>query len=160
MRDEDKKEVWSSHGMTPLEAMKFCYDTSKAECNTIMHKGNVCAMFGVAPSPDGNVGHPWLLGNEYFKDVPKIAFVKQSKQFVKDQVDKYGCLTNYVHFENTVSIQWLKYIGFSITKLIEDYGVNPEPFYEFVKVKDVCNNASRNSVSTTSDNSSSNITTT
>ena len=57
-------------------------------------------------------------------------------KWVEEKVDQYSLLLNYVDADNTVSMKWLKSLGFKFIKLL-DYGVGQKPFYQFVRIKDV-----------------------
>lgn len=132
MREQDAKEVMASNGLDPLRSLQASFNAS-AECHTIIHEdGSIVGMFGVANCEV--FGSPWLLGTDKLIDT-RAEFIPQAKQWVEKINNDYPLLLNFVHAENTVSKRWLKSLGFEFIKLISDYGVGREPFYQFVRIK-------------------------
>lgn len=131
MREQDVKEIMYSHGVKPLEALENCYNTC-AICNSIIHEdGSVVGMFGVA---DYDIlASPWLLGTDKIIETRK-EFIPQAKEWVEEMINIYPILTNYVHVDNTVSLVWLKSLGFEFIKLNQQYGVGKKPFYQFARI--------------------------
>lgn len=135
MREQDAKEVLASSGLEPLRALQESFRVSK-ECYTIVHEdGSIVGMFGVS-NVGGHFGCPWLLGTDKLVETRRVMLPVAAK-WVEEKVNEHAVLLNYVHADNKVSIKWLKSLGFKFTKLIEQYGVGKEPFYQFVRIKDV-----------------------
>ncbi len=134
MRTQDAKEVWHSHGLTPLEALVFSFEKAE-ESFSIIHDGQVIGMFGVGQVTP-NIGIPWLLGSD---ELPKIAreFIPQSREWIAKVHERYDLLFNFVYANNTTSIRWLKWLGFNFIRRIDDFGVNPAPFIEFARHKGI-----------------------
>ena len=131
MRSQDEKEVMYSSGFSPLDALTQSYRASQV-CNSIIHKdGSVVGMFGVCDS--SVIASPWLLGTDKIIETKK-EFVPQAIEWVNDMSKLYPILTNYVHVDNTVSLIWLKSLGFEFIKLEKEYGVGKKPFYQFVRI--------------------------
>jgi hypothetical protein len=134
MRSQDAAEVMASSGATPHEALTLSYEVS-SECFTIIHEdGSIVGMFGVADA--GHFGSPWLLGTDKLTETKRVMLPVAAK-WVEDKLDQYPLLLNYVHADNTVSRRWLKSLGFKFIKLIDEYGVGKEPFYQFVRIRNV-----------------------
>jgi hypothetical protein len=132
LRDADEKELKASSGLEPLEALSLSFQISH-ECNTIVtDEGTVVGIFGLARIND-TMGCPWLMGTDLIKDI-RSEFLRGSKDWIIEKNKEYQVLTNFVHAENTTAIRWLKYLGFSFPRLVEEYGVGKEPFYEFVRI--------------------------
>ena len=131
MRDKDKEEVWHSDGMCPLTALQLSYDCSSEAHTIIADDESIIGMFGVSPTDIPTVGTPWLLASDRLPEVAR-EFVPQSKEWIERIHKDYHLLYNYVYAKNTVSIRWLKWLGFSFVQRLE-YGVNPAPFIEFAK---------------------------
>tara|TARA_R100001460_G_scaffold3427_5_gene10428 strand:- start:10006 stop:10467 length:462 start_codon:yes stop_codon:yes gene_type:complete len=134
LRYSDKREVWASHGLRPLKALQFSFLLSQ-ECNTIIsNKEDIIGMFGV--NNMGNIGVPWMLAsNGLYEPSTVRKFVKVSREWVSKTQNRYPILVNYVAKENQKTIKWLRFLGFTFTNLIENYGVNPQPFYEFIRIR-------------------------
>jgi len=130
MRKADVIEIDLLAGFTPKQALLQSFQASPLDRHTIILNGEVIGMFGVA-SGNGQVATPWLLASDKITTIP-LSFLRQSKKYV-DQL-KYPLLLNYVHAENTLSIAWLKHLGFSFLRQVtgqKGRGL----FYEFVRIK-------------------------
>lgn len=130
IREQDRREVYCSHGITPLEALNISF-ANAAECNTIEdHNGRVVGMFGVSINEE-NKGTPWLLATE---DLPKKenqrSFITQSKEYLAEIQSRYQQLSNRVHADNSVSLRWLRSLGFSFDQETV-WGYRPSKFIRF-----------------------------
>lgn len=133
MRKQDALEVWHSHGLSPLEALRFSFDESIESNSIIDDDGQVIGMFGVSEVAP-IVGVPWLLASDRLKAVQR-EFLPESEKWVQRINERYDLLYNYVYAGNTVSIRWLKWLGFSFVREIPDHGVHPTTFIEFARHK-------------------------
>ena len=59
----------------------------------------------------------------------------KSKEYLDNFMTDFKILFNYIDKRNTISIRWLKMLGFKFTNLITEYGYQQKPFYEFIKVR-------------------------
>lgn len=134
LRQADKDEVWASHGLLPLQALQFSFLLSE-EANTIISDNeDIIGMFGV--TKHGDIGIPWLLmSDDIYQPSHVRQFVPTSKKWVKQVQERYKILVNYVAQDNDKAIKWLRLLGFTFISLEENYGVNPKPFYEFVRIR-------------------------
>jgi hypothetical protein len=134
LRQADKDEVWASHGLGPLEALQFSFLLSE-EANTIISDNeDIIGMFGV--TKHGDIGIPWLLmSDDIYQPSHVRQFVPTSKKWVKEVQERYKILVNYVAQDNDKAIKWLRLLGFTFISLEPNYGVNPKPFYEFVRIR-------------------------
>lgn len=123
MRDADKREIQASHGHEPMEAMLICLE--QKECLAALIGGNPAILFGC--SDGGEYGVPWLLATDQINKIG-IRFLMISPSYVKRWIDRYKLLVNYVHADNTVSIRWLKWLGFTMNETVL---VNNERFIRF-----------------------------
>lgn len=93
-------------------------------------------MFGVCNDKNG-IGTPWLLmSDEIYNRSHARQFVPESKRWVNSIQERYKVLVNFVDKDNDRAIKWLRLLGFTFISLHENYGVNPKPFYEFVRIKE------------------------
>ena len=133
IREQDRAEIWHSHGMTPKEGLEFSLDRAVEAHSIISNEEKVIGMFGVGEVTP-NIGVPWLLATD---ELPKVQreFLPESLKWVERVNDRYDLLFNYVYAENKTSIRWLKWLGFSFIRKIDDWGVHPAPFIEFARHK-------------------------
>ena len=134
MRSQDAKEVMASSGTTPYEALKYSYNASAPECYTIVHEdGEIVGMFGL--SVNHVFASPWLLGSDKLPETKRV-MLPVSAEWVEEMNTKHPLMLNFVHAENTVSMRWLKSLGFQFINLVKEHGVGKEPFYQFVRIKE------------------------
>lgn len=133
IREQDKIEIFHSHGMTPAEGLKFSLERAQEANSIVSDDGKIIGMFGVGEFTP-NIGIPWLLGTD---ELPKIAreFIPESRAWIDRVHAHYDVLFNFVYAGNTTSIRWLKWLGFSFIRRIDDFGVHPAPFIEFARHK-------------------------
>lgn len=131
MREEDKREIWHFGRVSPLVALLDGLQYS-SKCWTVEWQGRVVAMFGVTKQDD-DVGIPWMLASEDLKKIKK-SFLRECHQYVERMFDGYQVLTNCAWSQNTIHIQWLKWLGFKFLPA-RAKGYDGELFYEFYKVK-------------------------
>ena len=133
LREQDKEELKLASGDEPLEALIYSLNASE-ECNAIIDDNdNIVGLFGVAPV-DELTGSPWLLGAEGIKDI-KQEFLEGCSSWITEVQERHPILLNYVHKDNTVAIRWLRWLGFSFLRLVDDFGKGKAPFYEFIRTK-------------------------
>lgn len=97
---------------------------------------NPSAVFGVAPvSLLHRIGSPWLLGTDALFEQARTLVVR-GRWYVARMKELYPeGLHNYVDARNTLSVKWLKRVGFTIHPP-EPYGVEGLPFHLFTMTED------------------------
>lgn len=128
MRQQDIDEVHAC-GHTDLHAVVADGITRSALCWTARVDGRMGCVFGVAPMSllTSQRGAPWMLGTD---EVPRHAalLMRRSPEYIAKMLDFCPVLVNTVHAKNTVSLRWLKRMGFEIG---QRFVMNNEPFYLF-----------------------------
>ncbi len=135
MKEVDKDEVMASSGHDPLTSLIKSRESSDI-CFSIFWEKNLIGMCGVG-YVNSYTGSPWMLGSDAFdefKNKHKKHFYKACKKWVLDMNSMYPLLCNYVDKRNDTSIQWLRHLGFSFTRLIDNYGYEGKPFWEFIRM--------------------------
>lgn len=129
MRRDDRNEVMASHGLMPEAAMRISYQTSSwIRTGTI--DGEPFCMFGVCPlSALSTVAAPWLLGTDRIREV-KREFLRHNLELIPEMSKGFCRLENWVDVRNTMSVRWLKWLGFAIMPP-EPFGVFGLPFHRF-----------------------------
>lgn len=120
MRQADRAEIWASHRRTLKQASIVC---GNANPFIVLVDGVPCIIFGCFS------GTPWLLATPLIQTIG-VRFIRGSKAIVEEWLERYKTLENYVHVNNSISIQWLKWLGFSFKETII---VNDEKFIRFIK---------------------------
>tara|TARA_B100000686_G_scaffold27460_1_gene27020 strand:+ start:1198 stop:1686 length:489 start_codon:yes stop_codon:yes gene_type:complete len=136
MRQADVKEIKASHNAKPLEALMYPFTFKKHKTFSIIgtKKEKVIGMFGVVPCyKNKKNGIAWLLSSNELLNHTK-QFLKECPRWIEEMHIEYDTLYNYVHTENTISIRWLKFFGFKITKEMP-YGYSQENFFHIERKK-------------------------
>jgi hypothetical protein len=127
LREEDRTEVWLSHGLTPTEAvMESWSDADLCRCIASMDDEPL-ALTGLT----GN--RIWLLGTEKLTATRerRLQLCKEGGEWVETCLNRAGmAIGNDVYAKNTRSIRWLKHLGFSVASP-RPMGPSAELFSEF-----------------------------
>jgi hypothetical protein len=129
MRDADRAEIWASHRKQPIESLMTGWTTSAY--SAIVTVNDVpCVMLGlVRRDLLSDYGVPWLLGtNGAIKH--RREFLRLSPPVIQEMLSVCPKLYNYVHVDNKVSIDWLRWLGFTFDEP-QPYGVTGELFHKF-----------------------------
>lgn len=127
LRKQDKEEVKALISVDDKKALEMCFCESD-EVYSAKQDNQVVCMFGISKNSTGN-GVPWLLGSDLVNDIP-ITFIRESRKYVKEFLNKYGYLENYVDIRNGLSIQWLKWLGFKLEEP-KPHGIEQRLFSRF-----------------------------
>lgn len=136
MREQDVAEVWASDRQTPLESLNTGVQLSHysvvTRCDDIP-----LVIFGlVVQDVLTGKGVPWMLSSTHALDRKRI-FLQYSPSIVKEMAQLCPHLYNYVHVDNTVSIRWLRWLGFTISDP-EPRGRGGELFHPFFMRNESC----------------------
>lgn len=108
MRAEDTAEIWHSSRVTPWSALYRGMRDSDATF-VIERNGVPVAMFGVV-GEKGRWGSPWMLGTDELKNCKSL--LRECRVRLDEYLKEYHYLANAVWAENTVHIEWIKWLGF------------------------------------------------
>ena len=134
LRKADKRELKLSCGLGPITALSHSMAASDAAYVAVDEDDKPFLMFGVVQGEKGFVGVPWMLGGEgLYQHARQLK--AECKQWLDVVHKDYELLFNYVHAENPKPTRWLQWMGFTMVRLVPDYGIGKAPFYEFIKVK-------------------------
>lgn len=124
LRKQDKEEV-RKLGSNPRSALMQGY--LLGECYTGLHGGDVLAIFGVVPvGPHGRI---WMLCSPLINK-HLVTISRESRAQVQHFAAQYRSLFNIVDQENTLTMRWLKGLGFTIGDTVQ-IGPNGHNFKEF-----------------------------
>lgn len=129
MRDIDIKECKLMHNAPPILALKHSFAASH-EVLTGRVNGELVTVFGIARVSVLNAdGIPWMLGTDLI-DKYAFTFVRRSRKLINKWSEDHPVMKNYVHVDNTISIHWLKWLGFDVKEPII-YGNTNALFHPF-----------------------------
>jgi hypothetical protein len=136
IREADVTEM-AALGITPEIAMADGLKRSDWAMTGLLDGVPVC-MFGVAPrSIILGEGVPWMLAANGLERA-QVKFLKTCRPAVNLMRASYPKLMNFVHADNSVTIKWLRWLGFAFAppNWPEDaepprYTINGHPFLLF-----------------------------
>lgn len=137
LRETDLNEIQAATGEAPLVALERSLAISEPCYAIVDEHDEAVALFGVVPdanAPVDDAGIVWLVGSRDLLE-HSFAFLRNCREWVRRLHQPYRLLWNCVDIRNEVHIRWLKWCGFTLHTLIEEYGVERRPFYEFAKVR-------------------------
>lgn len=130
MRDQDVVEVRAAGRDDPAAVVRDSIAMSQL-CWAATVDGKLACIFGC--SVQGTVltphGVPWMLGTPLIKK-NRADLVRLTPRYIAQMLKAAPHLLNYVHARNTVSVQWLKRLGFRLHPAAP-YGPHGEPFHLF-----------------------------
>ena len=134
MCQADQDEVYATCGNSPktgLVSSIMC--SEKLVC--YFDNDTLIGIGGVGKEQDGN-GIPWFLRTNYFHSWKRKnlrSFLNSTKSWIEHMGESYPSMHNYVDLRNKESQNWLKHLGFRLTKTIDNYGYLKIPFIKFEK---------------------------
>jgi hypothetical protein len=111
LRDGDRVEVEASSGSDPRSAVALSILMSSRAYAVLDRNDVPVCLYGVSPHPLPGVGVVWLLGTDGLYD-EALPIARVSKAHVAELQQQYPLLWNYVDERNTLSIRWLRWMGF------------------------------------------------
>lgn len=114
MRDQDVAELHAVGERNLLRGVQESIDASTL-CWTTEVDSVVATIGGVVPLAGflGDIGAPWMLGTPA---VPRNrrALMRLAPAYIARMQALYPHLVNFVHAENSVAVQWLQRVGFTL----------------------------------------------
>ena len=109
----DAAELQASQ-VLPLDAITASLRDSLRPVSVFDKNGRLAAIAGVVPmDARSQVGAPWMLTTRFANTEP-VAFVKQAKAWVDEQLHQYLVLAHQVYVFNTQHIKLLQILGFKV----------------------------------------------
>lgn len=91
--------------------------------------GTPACVFGLA-APNGmlgDLGVPWLIGTPAVTR-NRRALMRLAPAYIRHMLQTYPRLVNGVHADNSVSIAWLRHLGFTVHPPVDHNGHQFHPF--------------------------------
>jgi hypothetical protein len=111
LRQADADEITALTQLNVKDSLTQCIKYSKHTW-VGLYNGTIECVFGLG-EVNSQIGVPWFLSTDKFNEF-KIAFGKESKRVVDTMLALYPNLINLIDSRNSVSINWLKWLGFTI----------------------------------------------
>lgn len=114
LRDQDLAELAAAGWDDPAVAIRESVKRSQWTQVGLVDGEPVCvfgcAVYGSLLTP---VGTPWLLGTDGLVAHRRVLH-RWARRYIAAMLAEYPRLVNAVHAENTVSVRWLKALGFTV----------------------------------------------
>ena len=136
MSAEDVRECYAL-GFSPLGALRASMRVSR-DTRTFLVDGRVASMFGVGYQETTLLGNkrpamPWLLSTPLVRE-HAMHFLRGCKMHMDKLLVEHGHLLGHVDARHTVSIRWLKWLGFEVHEA-KPYGLEGIDFHAFERVR-------------------------
>ncbi|MBD9511921.1 hypothetical protein IB265_34800 [Ensifer sp. ENS10] len=134
LRAADRRECLAHHGIDPKFLLPYSI-TEGSHAWAFEHDGKCIGLFGVEPvDQHPNFGLVWMVtSDDIFRHKRQI--LRDSPVWLNKLHDLYPLLGNHVDCRNRSHIRWLRWLGFSMLRVIPEFGVERLPFIEFAKLR-------------------------
>ena len=129
LREEDCRELFRVTGYDPYFSLVMSFRRSDKTW-VGMIDGEIACVWGVnQDSVLGRRARIWLLSTSVMDKAP-IRVARFTKRWIKQLLEEYDILYNYVDDEYTKCKKWLSWLGFTLEDP-EPYGATQSPFCHF-----------------------------
>lgn len=125
---EDADEIRAACGLNPIQGFLAAHAMA-TESWALEVDGEVVALYGLRKDTDFSAV-VWLICSPRVKEAP-ITFTKMVHAELDRMSNQYGLLHGYADERNEGHLDWLESVGFKFTNVLEDFGPEKRPFYEF-----------------------------
>jgi len=113
LRAQDVAELNASGHVDLQHVLQFSLHISRMKAAAEID-GELVALFGVSSlSLLGGMGAPWFLGSDAVVRHARV-LQRMAPGYISEMLQAYPHLINRVHAENTISVRWLKRLGFTV----------------------------------------------
>lgn len=135
LREADRQECKAHVGIDPKLLLPYSVATGGPTWAFIDGMGKCIGLFGLnAVDQNPDFGTVWMVtSDDVFKHKRQI--LRDSPIWLNKLHDHYPLLGNHVDARNRTHIRWLKWLGFSMLRVIPEFGVERRPFIEFAKLR-------------------------
>ena len=136
LRQADIDELRAGTGMNDAwSALKYSVENSTEWTEVCYDEdtNEIITVFGLAKIDDGYgepIGVPWMMASPSLNYHRKV-LIRYSRKVIKEMLEEFSLLANYVDSRNELHIHWLKFMGFEFNG--RDVIVNGVPFKYFYK---------------------------
>lgn len=110
LREADKAEIYASTGNRLYYATLLKSFELSEKCYTWTINDKPTMVLGVCEG-----GVVWAMGTDDMLN-EKAYFLKEAGKYIKDFLEGYDKIYNYVYTKNVVHINWLRRVGFEFAK--------------------------------------------
>lgn len=138
----DEREIGLITGKGPYRALHDALEQSVVAWTGLVDDEPVC-MYGVTPlNILGGAGCTWLIRSRKIERY-QVAFLRLNRRFVREMLEIFPTLVNYIDAGDLAGQKWLMWLGFSLDPEPIPYGVRNLPFLRFYVDKSDSNTGRR-----------------
>ncbi|NPU64598.1 hypothetical protein HL667_06275 [Bradyrhizobium sp. 83012] len=134
LRQADRNECDAMCAAPPELILPQAVKPHRAVWTFHTNDGLPVGVFGVDPTSIEEVGIVWMVSTPVVNE-HRREFLVESRPYVLALNNDFPIITNFVDARNTLHHRWLKWLGFSFLRRIEQWGARSVPFYEFARMK-------------------------
>lgn len=114
LRATDRREVQASDGLGAREALWRSWKASSTRHGIVGDDDELVGACGVCP--DAGAGEIWLLASDGLLATPshRRQFLRGGRAWVNELLGDWKLLHNWVYAANTQSVEWLRFLGFTV----------------------------------------------
>lgn len=129
LRQADLDEIHAATRLPPRLALRLSLNASR-DSQVGLADDRPVILFGVAQTTAlSPAGTPWMVGSDEIVAHAR-AFLRMSREYVRDVMSQYHYLENYVDARNVEAVRWLGWLGFEVHPA-EPFGAERLPFHRF-----------------------------
>ena len=132
LRDADRLELESTSDHKVEKTLLFGALTSDPCLTLRTHDGALLGILGVVPE-GGGVGVVWMAGTPLIEQ-RRMAFLRGGRDVMSFLDQRYDVLHNAVDARNEVHIRWLRWLGFSFLRTVDNVGPRGISVIEFARI--------------------------
>jgi hypothetical protein len=133
LRDADRLELESTSDRPVEKTLLFGALTSDPCLTLRTHEGALLGILGVVPDGAG-VGVVWMAGTPLIEE-NRVSFLRGGRDVLAHLDRRYDVLHNAVDARNEVHIRWLRWLGFSFLRTVDNVGPRGITVIEFARIK-------------------------
>lgn len=133
LRRADRRECIANTGIAPEIILP--YSVGSPGPTWAFDDGEKCiGLFGLdAVDQNPEFGIVWMVTSDDIR-AHRRQLLAESPSWLEALHRTYPLLGNHVDARNTVHIRWLRWLGFSMLRVIPEFGAERRPFIEFAKL--------------------------
>ena len=136
LREADREEILASVGIEPSIALpQYLAEGREVYAAGLCMDNRAEILYGLDPIFGvERAAVIWLLSTDRIYDFP-VEFVVRTRELYDEAHTRFDLLTNFIDARNTRHIKWLKFLGFTMIRRVEQFGAENRPFIEFASYR-------------------------
>lgn len=133
LREADAREIVSSTGKSPAEALAASVGASVSSHAALDPQGRIIMLLGLGEGGPG-LGVPWMVASDLI-GTQRVAVARDTYPVIDAMNRQYPVLLNHADTRNALHLRWMKWAGFTFTRTSTEWSVDGTPFVEIVRIR-------------------------